>query len=75
MLQQWQPLLWPELDRLFSFPGEHTHVGNGGLCISREWWQGRRGWSRGLVCAVGCTGAVLAGWPEHLAVFSLLPLC
>ena len=35
----------------------------------------RRGWSRSAEQAGVCVGAILSGWPEHKAVFSLCSLC
>lgn len=51
----------------------HTLISNGGLLLSWEQCQNRKCWSRNLVWARRCTKSVLAGQPEHPAVFNQLP--
>lgn len=53
----------PGMDRLFSFPGEDTYAGNGGLCFSREQYQGQWRWRRRIFQA----GGVYWGSPGRLA--------
>ena len=56
---------------LCSFPGAHLPTGSGGWPLPLRGAVGDGVGSRGLG---GALRAVLAGWPEHQAVFNLLPL-